>query len=398
MKKLFKNKDFMLLWTGQSISDLGTWINFVGLTLYIYQIFGSGKILGLFMVVRMLPALIFGSLGGYIADRYSCKTVMIICDILRAALVLAFLWTTNLYAFFVIGLLLSALDKVFVAARGAIIPGIVEKEDLMEANSLSRMTHSVITIVGPAIAALLVSKLTYRSVFIVDSLTFVVSFITVLCITSYVPVPRSSKQSNFIEEFKDTFRFFGGHLTLMFLTGMRILDATGSGAYNVALPIFSKTLTSLKGSSFGWLIGAWALGEFSGSLSLKHITNKINISKEGIFALSVILMATGMGMTFHTGNLYIAMIVIFFGGFGDGIAGVMFNTELMKESPDNMRGKIFGTTMAMQVTAVALGMAVSGFFLDKFPMRSITDFCSFAIAGGTALGFFLFKLKNKKAM
>lgn len=396
MKKLFKNKDFMLLWSGQSISDLGTWINFVGLTLYIYQIFGSGKILGLFMVVRMLPALIFGSLGGYIADRYSCKTVMIICDILRAALVLAFLWTTNLYAFFIIGLLLSAIDKVFVAARGAIIPGIVAKEDLMEANSLSRMTHSVITIVGPAIAALLISKLTYRSVFIVDSLTFAVSFLTVIFITGYTPIPRPSKQTHFIEEFRDTFRFFGGHLTLMFLTGMRMLDAIGSGAYNVALPIFSKNLTTLKGSSFGWLVGAWAFGEFTGSMSVNQFTRKPGISKEGLFAMSVILMAGGMGMTFHTGNIYYALISIFFGGFGDGIASVLFNTELMKESPDNMRGKIFGTTMALQVTAVALGMAVSGFFLDKFPMKSITDFCSYMIAGGTALGYFIFTLKKKE--
>lgn len=386
----------MLLWCGQSISDLGTWIDYVGLTLYIYHVFGSGKILGLFMVVRMLPALIFGSLGGYIADRYSCKAVMIICDFLRAALVLAFLWTTNLYAFFIIGLLLSALDKIFVAARGAMIPKIVGREDLMEANSLSRMTHSVVTVLGPAVAAFLVSKLSYNYIFIVDSLTFVTSFITIIFITGYIPAPRTSKKTDFIGEFRDTFRFFGGHLTLMFLTSMRMLDAIGSGAYNVALPIFSKTMTSSKGSAFGWLIGAWALGEFTGSLLVNYITKKINISTEKIFAFSIVMMAAGMGMTFHMDNLYYGLASIYFGGLGDGIAGVIFNTELMKESPDNMRGKIFGTTMALQVTAVAAGMAVSGFFLDKFPMLAITDFCSYVIAGGTALGFIIFSLIKSK--
>ena len=385
----------MLLWLGQTVSNLGTWINFVGLTLYVYQIFGSGKILGMFMVVRMLPALLFGSLGGYLADRYSTKKIMITCDILRGIFVLAFLFTKNIYAFFAIGLILSALDKIFTASRCALVPAIVEKDQLMEANSLTRMTHSIIMIIGPAVGGLLVSLLSYKSVFIIDAATFAVSFISLSFITRYKPADKKGKSGSFIDEFKATFLFVQGQFILIFMTTLRILDATGSGAYNVALPILSKTYTLKKGSSYGWLVGAWALGEFTGSIIVNHLSKKLKIAQETIFSISIILMAAGMGMTFRTGNLYYSLLAIYFGGMGDGISGVLYNTTLMKESPADMRGKIFGTTTALQVTGVAAGMAVSGFFLDKFPLSQITDTCSLVIVVGTVIGYVVYLLRGK---
>jgi len=395
LSKVLRNRDFLLLWIGQSISGLGTWINFIGLNLYIYHIFGSGKILGLFLVVRMLPALLFGSFGGYLADRYSCKRIMIICDILRAVLVLAFLWANNIYVFFVIGLILSALDKFFTAARGALIPAIIEKDLLLEANSISRMTNSIIMILGPAVGGILVAAFSYKSVFVIDSFTFVASVISISFISGYALIPRSEKSVGFIEEFRVTFQFFRGHALLVFLTMVRLIDALGSGAYNTALPIFSREFSIKRASSYGWLIGAWAMGAFTGSLLVNYISKKVKFSNENIFSFSVIIMAVGMGLTFHTGHLYYALAAIFFGGVGDGISSVLLNTALMKESPEGMRGKIFGTSNALLVTSVAVGMGVSGFFLDIFPLSKITDFCSYLIVAGVIIGYLFFILKKR---
>jgi len=367
MREIFKNKNFTFLWLGQSVSSLGTWINFVGLNLYVYSLFDSGKILGIFLVIRMLPSLLFGSLGGYLADRFPRKKIMIICDLARALIVLGYVFTRDLYVFFALGMLLSAIDKIFIAANGAFIPNVVNADNLLSANSIIRMTRSIITVIGPAVGAVLVSSYSYRWVFIIDSFTFVFSVICILFITPYRRVETSKDRPSFIEEFKAASAFFKAQVGLFFLAVARLIDALGSGAYNTSLPIFSKLLTSGKGAVYGWLIGAWSLGEFTGALLVNYLGKKRKVPHENLFAIAVVVMACGMGFTFHSESLYPALILIYLGGLGDGVSNVIFNTTLMQKSPDHLRGKIFGTVTAMVYTAVAVGIAASGFFIDKYP-------------------------------
>ncbi|MCE1248332.1 MAG: MFS transporter [Firmicutes bacterium] len=387
MKKLFHNRNFMLQWFGQSLSGMGNWINFVGLNLYVYQLTGSGKILGLFLVARMLPSLLFGSIGGYFADRYPRRTIMIVCDTIRAILVLGFLFAGDITTIFIIGFIISAIDKIFMAANGSFLPNIVEKEDLLEANSINRMTVSVIMVLGPSLGALLVNAFTYKVVFIVDSATFVVSVICSLLIT--VPGLSGSKSSKggIFEGFRTAWVFFMGKSALIFLTFVRLVDALGSGSYNTALPIFSKSFHLAKGAAYGWLVAVWAMGEFTGSLIVNTITKKITVSPKKLFSISVLLMAVGMGLTFRMQNLYLALAFIFLGGVGDGISNVLFNTVLMKESPNEIRGRVYGSTVALVYTVVAIGMAAAGFFIDKFPLHKITDFCTILIVVWVILGF-----------
>lgn len=396
MKKILKNRDFLLLWLGQTVSGFGTWINFVGLNLYVLYLTGSGKVLGLFLVVRMLPSLLFGSLGGWLADRYPRRTIMIACDIVRAGLVLGFVFTQNIWAFYILGMILSAVDKIFMSAQGAYLPNIVEKEDLLEANSIVRMTTSVIMVLGPAAGALMVSHYPYKLVFIVDSITFVVSVACVAFITRAGMVKSKGKTPGVIEEFKAAFSFFRAQTGILFLAVVRLIDALGSGSYNTALPIFSRAFALGKGSAYGWLVGAWALGQFVGSLSINYVSKKITVSREKVFSLSVLIMAAGMGLTFHTGNLWYAMSAIFFGGLGDGVSNVLFNTVLMKETPDEIRGKVFGSTIALTYTIVALGMGGAGFMIDKYPLNYTTDFCTGFIIIGVMAGYALFVFFSKK--
>lgn len=412
MRELLKNKRFALFWAGQTVSALGNWINFVGLNLYVYKVFGSGKILGLFLVFRMLPAVLFGSVGGYLSDRFNRKKLMITCDVIRALLVLGFLFTKNLYAFYAIGLLLSALDKVFISARGSFLPNIVKKEKLMDANSLNEMTASVVTVIGPAVGAMLVGFFTFHHVFVIDSATFVIS---VLCVSliSYIPPEQKPKHKKgiigeFIDEYKTAFKFLAGHGSMLFLMMLRITDAVGSGAYNIALPIFSKSTkfemwkwgASSKGAAYGWLVGIWAMGQFTGSYLSKKISNKFNLSPENVFSVSITIMAIGMGLTFHAEVLPIALLAIFLGGIGDGISNVIFTTMLMKDSPDDMRGKLFGTIISLVYSAVAVGMLAGGRFVDYYPLKTITNYASIMILAGIVIGrialFYKKRFKNRK--
>lgn len=393
MLKLLKNRNFALYWAGQTISGIGTWIDFVGLNLYVLHLTGSGGVLGSFLVVRMLPSLFFGSLGGYLADRFPRRTILICCDLFRAVLVLGFVFTTDIRVFYVIGFFMSAVDKIFMSTHSAFLPNIVTKEELLEANSLTKMTTSVIMVLGPALGAILVNLMSYKAVFVVDSATFMLSVVSIFFIKYNGIISLQKRKNGIIEEFKETFRFFRHNSAIMFLAVIRLIDALGSGSYNTALPIFSKDFPMKKGAAYGWLVGVWALGQFLGSYLVNFIPQKEKLSREKIFSMGVILMAIGMGLTFRTGNFYFSLAAIFVGGLGDGISNVLYNLALMKETPDEIRGKVFGSTIALTYTVVAIGMAGAGFLSDIYPLHNITDACSILIFVSAVIGYLWYKKK-----
>ncbi len=396
MRNIFLNRNFALLATGMTVSRIGSWIDFIGLNLYVYNTFGSGKILGTFLMSRMLPSIIFGPLGGYISDHYSRRKIMIICDTVRAFLVMGFIFTKDLFTFFAIGIMLSALDKIYTAANNAFLPDIVKKEEIMEANSIIKMAASTVTILGAMAGGIIVSSLNFSWIFIIDSLTFIFSIICVILISNVKEIEKKDKKrENPWEEFRDTLIFLRTEGAILFLIIIKLIDALGSGAYNTGIPLFSKVLGISRGGAYGWLIAAWSAGEFAGSLLTKYISKRFNIGPEKFFSLSVLLMALGMGCTFHFKNLYYAMISIFMGGFGDGLSNVVFFTVLMKDTPDNMRGKIIGTVASLIVSTVALGMAISGFFMDKNFNLLITDVSTGFILISVLLGLVFFIVRRK---
>ncbi len=387
MKQFFARRDFALLWSAHTVSSLGTWIDYVVLNLYVYKVFGSASVLGAFLVVRLLPALLFGPLGGYLADRFPRRTLLIGCDLARAVLVLGFLVVREIPAFFALGLALAALDKVHQAAQGAFIPDLVEDRDLMEANGMIRVSTSVTTVIGPATGALLVSSWGFPVAFILDSATFVFSALA----TIFIRRGRSSAQEDSPSASRPDFRvalgFLAGSPALLYLLAVRFMDSLGSGAYMTGLPLFANGLDTSHGASYGWLIGVWALGTLWGSLGFARWARTRNLPLATSFAGAVLLMAAGMAWTFHARSLAPAMLAIFAGGVGDGLSGLLFQTTLMRAAPPAVRGRVIGTSLALLHGGAIAGMAAAGPFLERYPLQSVTDVASGLIALSAVVGF-----------
>src|ERR671912_75988 len=97
LELLRTNKDFRQLWLGQVVSQMGDWFNTIALYTIILNLTGSGRDIGLMMVARFLPSFIFGPLSGVLTDRFSRRSIMIVSDLLRALVVLGFLFVRRAY-------------------------------------------------------------------------------------------------------------------------------------------------------------------------------------------------------------------------------------------------------------------------------------------------------------
>ena len=172
------NRNYRLLWSGAVASFLGDWFNTIALYVIVQKLTGSPLALGAVFITKMLPFAISSPLAGLLTDRFSRRRLMIATDILRALTVLGFLAIDRpgelplLYALISLQVFLSA---VFITARMASIPNITTAEELPVANALSAATWSVILAIGAALGGLVTDLFGTDAVFVLDSLTYVVS-------------------------------------------------------------------------------------------------------------------------------------------------------------------------------------------------------------------------------
>ena len=178
LEVLRDNRNFRFLWLGQVVSQLGDWFNTIALYTLVLNLTGSGRDIGLVLVARFLPGVVFGPLAGVIADRFDRRRVMIVSDLLRAVVVLGFLFVRrpeHLWLLYTLIVLEIALSTFFEPAKTATIPTVVAGRELFVANAISSVTWSAMLTLGAALGGIVTGLFGTRAAFIVDSLTFLLS-------------------------------------------------------------------------------------------------------------------------------------------------------------------------------------------------------------------------------
>jgi MFS family permease len=174
---------FRLLWAGRATSELGSALVPVALAFAVIDLTDSAAALGLVLTTGFVSRIGFLLLGGVVADRLPRQRVMLAADALRAltqALVAALLLAeqAQVWHLLVLFAVYGAADAFFAPAATAIVPEVVGSADLQRANALLALTRSASTVVGPALAGLLVAAAGTGVVFALDALTFAVSSVT----------------------------------------------------------------------------------------------------------------------------------------------------------------------------------------------------------------------------
>ncbi|MDQ6652094.1 MAG: MFS transporter, partial [Acidobacteriota bacterium] len=172
------NFGFRQLWLGQVVSQMGDWFDTIALYTIILNLTGSGRAIGLLLVARFVPSFVFGSLSGVVADRFSRRSIMIVSDLLRAIVVLGFLFVRRadqLWILYFLTVVQLGLSTFFEPAKTAVIPSIVSDRELVAANAISSVTWSVMLTLGAAIGGLVTGWFGTDVAFILDALTYLLS-------------------------------------------------------------------------------------------------------------------------------------------------------------------------------------------------------------------------------
>ncbi|MCE7984095.1 MAG: MFS transporter [Caldilinea sp. CFX5] len=183
-KQLLRDRNFLLLWSGHVISAFGDAVTNLTLLILVNALTGSTAAIATMTILLAIPQVTIGLLGGVYADRWDRKRILLVSDLVRGILVLGFLFVDSaarLWLLYALAFVQACVGTIDNPARGAILPQVVGKQGLLAANSLNQTGNLLAMVLGGIAAGVLVGlNDSYWPAFVIDSLTFFISFAAVL--------------------------------------------------------------------------------------------------------------------------------------------------------------------------------------------------------------------------
>ncbi len=367
---LWRNQDFVKLWSAQTISAVGSKVSFLALPLTAVVVLNATPLqMGYLSAAGSLPALLFGLLVGVWVDRRKRRGLLIFADWGRGLLLLliplaAWLGLLTMNLLYPILFLTSALGLLFGTAYHAYLPQLVRREQLINANSKLELSRTVAEIAGPSLAGWLIEVATAPVAILLDAFSFLLSGLSLSLIHKPEAVPqREDETQHLLKEIGEGIHLLLGNATLRALT----VTTSTISFFNAALEaIYLLYMTHNLGLSAGWIgliFGTGSLGFLLGALLPNRFVSRFGLGRTMIFGL-ILLALADLILPLARGPqpLVIALLIVAQICFGFGLTFYNIGQVSLRQSitPEQMLGRMSGTIDFFQAGLIPLGALVGG--------------------------------------
>ena len=373
---LRRNRSFRQLWLGQVVSQMGDWFDTIALYTIILKLTGSGRDVGLLLVARFVPSFFFGPISGVIADRFSRQRIMIVSDILRAVVVLGFLFVRRpdqLWIIYVLTVFQLGLSTFFEPAKTAAIPSIVEDRELVAANAISSVTWSAMLTIGAALGGFITGLFGTDVAFVLDAATYLLS----AALIASIRVPKRKKRERQkvslgrllgITETIEGIKYVKDRPRV--LAALLVKPAWGiGGGILTLLAVFGERIFPVgkdAAGGIGVLFAARGIGTAVGPIVARRISGEGNRRMQASIGIAF-LIAGLFYMLFGSATGFIfALVFLGIAHCGGSILWVFSTVILQRLVVDNFRGRVFAAELALVTLAMAASNYVTGELLDRF--------------------------------
>jgi MFS family permease len=383
IRAVLANRNFRFLWIGQTISQIGDGLTNLALLIVINQLTGSSAALAVMMVVIAVPQLIFGLVSGVLVDRWDRRRVMIISDILRGLLVLGFILVRRpeqIWIFYVLGFLQAAVGTFFNPARTALMPNLLERDELLTANAFAQTTQVITAVIGSALAGVLVGVAgSAWPAFLLDGLSFFLSALFVLRIAA----PRAAGLEagglrETVSQLGQGIQYLFSRRLLMGLILTFAVTMLGLGAVNVLIIPFLVNLLQAPTETLGIFDAAQVAGMILGGGLLAALAARLKTNQ--IIGIGMLLVGLFVGLFGASQTILMTLVCMFFIGLFIAPVQSTATTILQQTIPDDIRGRASSAMNTTISLANVVSMACAGWLGDQLGIRPV-----FWLAGGLTL-------------
>ncbi|MEL7835035.1 MFS transporter [Fodinibius sp. Rm-B-1B1-1] len=364
------NQNYRRLWLSQVVSNFGDWFGILAVYALITKYSDSEFLLGLIIVVKMMSLASFSPFAGYITDRFNRRRLMMLCDLVRGAIVLGLLLVVSyetLWLAYVLTALQMMFSAIFEPAKTSSIPNVTTEKELVDANVLSAASWSIIFTIGMGVGGLATAWLGTDLVFIINTFSYVLSawFIYRAEIPQKKMGEAERKRTrNPLTGIKEGFRYLFDNHQVLRPTLAKGCFTMLLGGLTYMLILVSEDVLLMGSIGLGLLYSARGVGTGIGPVIGRRIFNH---ERDWVRAMGYCMMFAGamyavVGMTT---SLAVMLIFVFIAHAASGANWVMSTVLLQRRTPDTYRGRIFSTEWLLFTLTQSASVMTASWVLEN---------------------------------
>jgi len=359
--RALRHRNFQLFFGGQLISLTGTWMQSVAQAWLVYSLTKSSLLLGAVGFASQIPVFLLAPLGGTVVDRVNRHRLIIATQTASMILAAILAWLTlthrvHVSHIFILATLLGVVNAFDIPGRQAFLVDMVGKDHLMNAIALNSSMFNGARVVGPAVAAILVTKIGEGSCFAVNAVSYVAVIIGLL-LMNVRSVHRAGKNSP-IEDIIEGFRWANKTKVIRSLLLLIGLVSLVGMPYTVLMPVFADKILHGGARALGILMGVTGVGALLGALTLA--------SKTGVKGLGrwVAITCAGFGVSIFLFSFsrmfWLSALLLLPAGYSMMLQMACSNTLIQTMVPDQLRGRVMALYSMMFMGMAPFGALFGG--------------------------------------
>jgi MFS family permease len=367
MSLLRTARGFRFLFFATLGSSLGTLLATVALVVDVKDRTDSGPWVGALMFAEFLPAVAVGLFFGPLLDRLPRRGVMIVADLVRAAVFCTLPFATSAGQIVALAGIAGFTTGFFRPAVYAGLPNLVEEHELARANSLIQTGENVSWTLAPILGGALVAAASPDLAYWVNAASFLVSALLLSGIAADKLQGALAASRGHLHDLADGFRRVVTTRPLLTVLVVWTIALGGAAALNTAQVFLAKDTFSAGDFGYGLIFGCIGLGLAIGSYGAATWVERRSVGS--VYAASILLQAIGVGAAALMPNVWAALPCFVLSGIGNGTAVVCNSLLVQRGTTDEIRGRVFTVIMSVNYAVYGLSVLVAGPLVDAYGAR-----------------------------
>lgn len=388
---LWKDRDFRHYWSARVTSQIGTATSMVALPALVYAMTGSTFLTAIVTVLEAVPYLTFGLLSGALADRIDRRRMMVRADLLNVVLIAsvplaALAGMLTVWHVLAVAFLMHSVFVFFDGANLGALPTLVGRENIAEANGKVYGATTLIDLLVPASAGMLLVAIAPAQIVALTALTFLASALLIRSVRKNLSTRTEAATTALTTDIKEGLRFLWADKVVRISTLAIAAQAFSGGAFvGLLLPWADQVLGIRVGEDWriGLLYAFWGLGGLTGAMLVARVTKRFGEARTVLWVLpvsAVLGIATAISTT-----LWVAMPLFVAWGAAYGLVTISATTLRQRITPDEFQSRVNTTgRMLSYGLGYPLGAFAGGMVATAFDARAGVIFGAIILLGGAA--------------
>ncbi|MDQ0268504.1 MFS transporter [Cytobacillus purgationiresistens] len=370
-KSLWRNRNFLLIWGGSIISNFGFQLYTIAIPLLIYQISQSALAMSTMRMIEFFPNIFIGMIAGVLVDRYNRKKMMQWASFIQAMsmtflVYLLIVDQVEIWHLYILGFALSASGYTFGNAQHAVLPEIVVKEQLINANAKFSFAQTIIGMIGPGVAGFIIAVFSFTYSFAIYTVCIFLMFLCMYFL-SYHPHTSNTKEGStiWIDMKEGIDELFQNKILL--IPTITVLWVNFASSLIIGILIFY--VVDQLGSSeteVGLMYSISAIGGLIGASIVGRLRKKFGRGE--IYTFTLLIDVIGIICIIAATSWWLIGISLAIRTFAITISNIVYFTIRQEFTPNHLLGRVSGTSSMLMKITLPLGLMISGLWAEWLPI------------------------------